>query len=165
MTDTPNSKKPPSPIGDTAANALWGGRFAAGPSAIMERINASIGFDRRLAEQDIAGSQAHAAMLAEQGIISRADADLILDGLQRISEEIASGSFRFKTELEDIHMNVEARLAELIGPAAGRLPTARSTDSAWLRCWVPTCSLAYRAVAPLPTSAGVLGIVRTIAAS
>ena len=139
MTDTPNRKKPPGPAGDSAANALWGGRFAAGPSAIMERINASIGFDRRLAEQDIAGSQAHAAMLAEQGIINRADADLILDGLQRISEEIASGSFRFKTELEDIHMNVEARLAELIGPVAGRLHTARSRNdqvATDFRLWV-----------------------------
>ncbi len=139
MTDTPKTKKSPAPSGETAANALWGGRFAAGPSAIMERINASIGFDRRLAEQDIAGSQAHVAMLAEQGIVSRADADLILEGLQQISEEIASGAFRFKTELEDIHMNVEARLAELIGPAAGRLHTARSRNdqvATDFRLWV-----------------------------
>ena len=139
MTDTPKTKKPSSPAGESAANALWGGRFAAGPSAIMERINASIGFDRRLAEQDIAGSQAHVAMLAEQGIVSRADADAILDGLQRISEEIASGTFRFKTELEDIHMNVEARLAEVIGPAAGRLHTARSRNdqvATDFRLWV-----------------------------
>ena len=139
MTDTPNRKKPPAPPKDTAANALWGGRFAAGPSAIMERINASIGFDRRLADQDIAGSKAHAAMLADQGIISRADADTILDGLHRVSEEIASGAFRFKTELEDIHMNVEARLAELIGPAAGRLHTARSRNdqvATDFRLWV-----------------------------
>ena len=139
MTDTPKTKKPSSPAGDSAANALWGGRFAAGPSAIMERINASIGFDRRLAEQDIAGSKAHVAMLAEQGIVSRADADAILDGLQWISEEIASGTFRFKTELEDIHMNVEARLAEVIGPAAGRLHTARSRNdqvATDFRLWV-----------------------------
>ena len=139
MTDTPKTKKPSSPAGDSAANALWGGRFAAGPSAIMERINASIGFDRRLADQDIAGSKAHVAMLAEQGIVSRADADAILDGLQRISEEIASGTFRFKTELEDIHMNVEARLAEVIGPAAGRLHTARSRNdqvATDFRLWV-----------------------------
>ncbi len=139
MTDTPKTKKPPAPTGDAAANALWGGRFAAGPSAIMERINASIGFDRRLADQDIAGSKAHVAMLADQGIVSRADADRILDGLQRISEEIASGGFRFKTELEDIHMNVEARLAELIGPAAGRLHTARSRNdqvATDFRLWV-----------------------------
>ena len=139
MTDTPKTKKPASPSGESAANALWGGRFAAGPSAIMERINASIGFDRRLADQDIAGSKAHVAMLADQGIVSRADADAILDGLQRISEEIASGGFRFKTELEDIHMNVEARLAELIGPAAGRLHTARSRNdqvATDFRLWV-----------------------------
>ncbi len=138
MTDTPKTKKSAS-APDTAANALWGGRFAAGPSAIMERINASIGFDRRLAEQDIAGSKAHVAMLADQGIVSRADADAILDGLQRISEDIASGTFRFKTELEDIHMNVEARLAELIGPAAGRLHTARSRNdqvATDFRLWV-----------------------------
>ena len=139
MTDTPKTKKPSPPAGDSAANALWGGRFAAGPSAIMERINASIGFDRRLAEQDIAGSRAHVAMLAEQGIVSRADADAILDGLQKISEEIASGTFRFKTELEDIHMNVEARLAEVIGSAAGRLHTARSRNdqvATDFRLWV-----------------------------
>ena len=138
MTDTPKTKKPAAEA-DTTANALWGGRFAAGPSAIMERINASIGFDRRLAEQDIAGSKAHVAMLADQGIVSRADADAILDGLQRISEDIASGTFRFKTELEDIHMNVEARLAELIGPAAGRLHTARSRNdqvATDFRLWV-----------------------------
>ena len=139
MTDTPNAKKPHAPPGGKSANALWGGRFAAGPSAIMERINASIGFDRRLADQDIAGSKAHAAMLSDQGIISRADAEAILDGLHRISEEIASGAFRFKTELEDIHMNVEARLAELIGPAAGRLHTARSRNdqvATDFRLWV-----------------------------
>ncbi len=139
MTDRPNTKKPHAPSGEKSANALWGGRFAAGPSAIMERINASIGFDRRLADQDIAGSKAHAAMLADQGVISRADAEAILDGLQQISEEIASGAFRFKTELEDIHMNVEARLAELIGPAAGRLHTARSRNdqvATDFRLWV-----------------------------
>jgi len=110
------------------ANALWGGRFAAAPSAIMEKINASIGFDKRLYAQDIAGSRAHAAMLARKGIISKKDAAAIDRGLQKILAEIESGKFRFKTALEDIHMNVEARLAELIGPAAGRLHTARSRN-------------------------------------
>jgi len=112
----------------TGANSLWGGRFSAGPSSIMQRINASIGFDRKLWQEDIAGSRAHAAMLAAQGIISAEDAVAITDGLTRIEAEIAEGRFVFKTELEDIHMNVEARLAELIGPAAGRLHTARSRN-------------------------------------
>lgn len=123
MTDTslPNRQA-------SAANQLWGGRFASGPAAIMERINASIDFDRRLATQDIAGSKAHAAMLARQGIITTDDAERIIAGLDRIAEEIATGQFTFKTELEDIHMNVEARLAELIGEPAGRLHTARSRN-------------------------------------
>jgi argininosuccinate lyase len=127
------------PDSPSAANQLWGGRFARGPAAIMERINASIGFDRRLAAQDIAGSKAHAAMLADCGIISREDADRILDGLDRIAEEIARGEFEFKTELEDIHMNVEARLSELIGEPAGRLHTARSRNdqvATDFRLWV-----------------------------
>ena len=122
-----------------AANQLWGGRFASGPSSIMERINVSIGFDQRLAVQDIAGSKAHAAMLARQGIIATADADKIIEGLDRIAQEIADGSFTFKTELEDIHMNVEARLAELIGEPAGRLHTARSRNdqvATDFRLWV-----------------------------
>jgi argininosuccinate lyase len=110
------------------ANQLWGGRFAAGPAAIMERINASIGFDRKLAAQDIAGSRAHAAMLAQQGILSAADARSIDDGLTRVLQEITSGVFPFKVALEDIHMNVEARLAELIGEPAKRLHTARSRN-------------------------------------
>ncbi|MBK3799716.1 argininosuccinate lyase [Azospirillum brasilense] len=107
---------------------MWGGRFARGPAAIMERINASIGFDKRLADQDIAGSKAHAAMLARQGIITQADADAIREGLDRVKEEIDSGAFTFKVELEDIHMNVEARLAELIGEPAKRLHTGRSRN-------------------------------------
>jgi argininosuccinate lyase len=111
-----------------STNQLWGGRFAAGPSAVMQRINASIGFDRKLAAEDIAGSKAHATMLASVGILTREDADAILGGLDRVAEEIAQGTFVFKPELEDIHMNVEARLAELIGEPAGRLHTARSRN-------------------------------------
>lgn len=113
---------------DRAASQMWGGRFARGPAAIMEKINASIGFDKRLADQDIAGSKAHAAMLAHQGIITQADADAIREGLDRVKEEIDSGAFTFKVELEDIHMNVEARLAELIGEPAKRLHTGRSRN-------------------------------------
>jgi argininosuccinate lyase len=111
-----------------SASQMWGGRFARGPAAIMETINASIGFDRRLADQDIAGSKAHARMLAQQGIIQPSDADAIRSGLDRVKEEIDAGTFVFKTELEDIHMNVEARLAELIGEPAKRLHTARSRN-------------------------------------
>jgi len=110
------------------ANRLWGGRFARGPAAIMERINASIGFDRRLYAQDIAASKAHCQMLVRQGIIPAADGEAILAGLDHVLGEIEAGAFVFKTEHEDIHMNVEARLAELIGPAAGRLHTARSRN-------------------------------------
>ena len=107
---------------------MWGGRFASGPDAIMEEINASIDFDRRLYRQDIAASKAHAAMLAKQGIIARDDAARIAHGLDTILSEMDAGKFRFKRALEDIHMNVEARLADLIGPAAGRLHTARSRN-------------------------------------
>ncbi len=110
------------------SNQMWGGRFAAGPSAIMEEINASIGFDKRLYAQDIQGSKAHAAMLAATGIISAEDADKINAGLDTILSEVEAGTFDFKTELEDIHLNIEARLTELIGPAAGRLHTARSRN-------------------------------------
>ncbi|MGE0339182.1 MAG: argininosuccinate lyase [Xanthobacteraceae bacterium] len=109
-------------------NRMWGGRFAAGPDAILEEINASIDFDRHLFAQDIAGSKAHASMLAAQGIITAADADKIAQGLDTILGEIESGKFVFSKQLEDIHMNVESRLAELIGPAAGRLHTARSRN-------------------------------------
>ena len=107
---------------------MWGGRFASGPGAIMQEINASIDFDRRLYRQDIAASKAHAAMLAKQGIISRDDAREIAHGLDTILSEMETGKFRFKRALEDIHMNVESRLAELIGPSAGRLHTARSRN-------------------------------------
>ena len=110
------------------SNKMWGGRFSAGPSAIMEEINASIGFDYRLALQDIEGSKAHAAMLAETGIVSKADAEAIGKGLDSIKREIEAGTFTFSRALEDVHMNIEARLAELIGPAAGRLHTARSRN-------------------------------------
>ena len=110
------------------SNRMWGGRFAAGPDAILEEINASIDFDRHLFAQDIAGSKAHASMLAAQGIITAADADKIAQGLDTILREILDGKFNFSKALEDIHMNVESRLAELIGPAAGRLHTARSRN-------------------------------------
>jgi argininosuccinate lyase len=110
------------------SNKMWGGRFESGPDAVMEEINASIEFDRALYAQDIAASKAHASMLAQQTIISREDADAIAHGLDTILSEIEHGSFDFKRSLEDIHMNIEARLSELIGPAAGRLHTARSRN-------------------------------------
>ncbi|MEQ8481208.1 MAG: argininosuccinate lyase [Hoeflea sp.] len=111
-----------------ASNQMWGGRFASGPDAIMEEINASIDFDRKLYAQDIAGSLAHAAMLAKTGIISVEDCDKISHGLNTILSEIENDGFSFSRRLEDIHMNIESRLAELIGPAAGRLHTARSRN-------------------------------------
>ena len=107
---------------------MWGGRFGSGPDPIMEEINASIDFDRHLYRQDIAASKAHAAMLAKTGIISAQDAKRIAHGLDTILSEIEAGKFTFKRALEDIHMNVESRLSELIGPAAGRLHTARSRN-------------------------------------
>ena len=118
---------------------MWGGRFDSAPDAIMEEINASIGFDKALAPQDIAGSLAHVAMLADAGIVERADADAIAAGLQAIRGEIENGSFAFERSLEDIHMNVEARLASDIGPVAGRLHTARSRNdqvAVDFRLWV-----------------------------
>lgn len=121
------------------SNRMWGGRFSTGPAAIMEEINASIGFDRKLYVQDIEGSKAHAAMLAARGIIAADDAATITEGLDRIKAEIEAGSFTFSRSLEDIHMNVEARLKELIGPAAGRLHTARSRNDQValdVRLWV-----------------------------
>ncbi|WP_370228424.1 argininosuccinate lyase [Cognatishimia sp.] len=113
---------------DKTSNQMWGGRFAAGPDAIMEAINASIGFDQRMAAQDIAGSRAHAAMLAKAGIITDSDAEAIREGLLTVLSEIDSGRFNFSTALEDIHMNVEARLKEIIGEPAGRLHTGRSRN-------------------------------------
>ncbi len=109
-------------------NKMWGGRFADGPDAIMEAINVSIDFDQRLAMQDIAGSRAHAQMLSDCGIISSEDVRQILDGLDKVEQELVNGTFPFRRDLEDIHMNVEARLTDLIGPAAGRLHTARSRN-------------------------------------
>jgi argininosuccinate lyase len=109
-------------------NKMWGGRFKEGPSAIMAEINASIDFDRRLYAQDIAASKAHATMLAKQGIITKSDAKKIRDGLDQVLVEIATGTFKFSKALEDIHLNVESRLKELIGDAAGRLHTARSRN-------------------------------------
>ena len=111
-----------------SSNQMWGGRFAAGPDAIMEAINASIGFDRRMAAQDIAGSRAHAAMLAAAGIVSDSDAEAMREGLLTVLSEIESGEFNFSTALEDIHMNVGARLKEVIGAPAGRLHTGRSRN-------------------------------------
>jgi argininosuccinate lyase len=121
------------------ASSLWGGRFAGGPAEIMRRINASIDFDRRLYAEDIAGSKAHCAMLVAQNILSPEDGAAITAGLDQIRSEIESGSFVFSSELEDIHMNIEARLADLIGPAAGRLHTARSRNdqvATDLRLWL-----------------------------
>jgi argininosuccinate lyase len=110
------------------SNKMWGGRFASGPDEVMEDINASIDFDRKLADADIAGSLAHVAMLAKTGIIAEADAAAISEALVEIRGEIESGNFVFSKALEDIHMNIEARVAALIGPAAGRMHTARSRN-------------------------------------
>ena len=111
-----------------SSNSMWGGRFQSAPAAIMEEINASIGFDKALWRQDIQGSKAHVAMLAQQGIVTDADAKAIADGLDQVASEIEKGDFTFSRSLEDIHMNVESRLAKLIGAAAGRLHTARSRN-------------------------------------
>ena len=135
LTSDASSRNGAATSGDSApaanqggANRMWGGRFDSGPAAIMAQINASIGFDWRLYAQDIAGSRAHCQMLMAQRIISDQDGHAILGGLDTILREIENGAFSFKTELEDIHMNVEARLRELIGDAAGRLHTARSRN-------------------------------------
>ncbi len=125
MTDKP-ANAPANP--QDGANQMWGGRFAAGPDAIMEAINASIGFDQRMASQDIAGSRAHAAMLGATGIVNHKDAEAIRKGLLTVLSEIEGGTFQFSTALEDIHMNVEARLKEIIGEPAGRLHTGRSRN-------------------------------------
>jgi argininosuccinate lyase len=120
-------------------NRMWGGRFAEGSDAVMEEINASIDFDRKLFRQDILASKAHAKMLARQGIIAADDAEKIAAGLDTILREIEAGSFTFSRELEDIHLNIESRLKELIGAAAGRLHTARSRNdqvATDLRLWV-----------------------------
>ena len=139
MSSDLEKKKKAAASADIVPSTMWGGRFAAGPSEIMERINASIGFDRRLYAQDIAASKAHAAMLVRQGIIGQEDGRAIADGLDRILTEIDAGNFTFSAALEDIHMNVEARLKALIGDAAGRLHTARSRNdqvATDFRLWV-----------------------------
>jgi argininosuccinate lyase len=132
VTDAPKRR-------NQSANAQWGGRFAAGPSAIMQEINASIGFDRKLWRQDIRGSVAHAAMLAKVGVISAEDAAAISDGLAAIAHEIETGVFPFDAALEDIHMAIEARLTDRIGDAGRRLHTARSRNdqvATDFRLWV-----------------------------
>jgi argininosuccinate lyase len=118
---------------------MWGGRFSGKPAELMQAINVSIGFDRRLAAQDLEGSRAHAAMLRKVGVLSSEDEAAIQGGLKTIAQEIEAGTFPYREEFEDIHMNVEARLTELIGPAAGRLHTARSRNDQValdLRLWV-----------------------------
>ena len=110
------------------SNTMWGGRFDAKPSQVMEIINESISFDQKLYSQDIRGSKAHAKMLLEVGILTKSEAKKITDGLTKVEKEIESGKFEFKTELEDIHMNVESRLKEIIGDVAGKLHTARSRN-------------------------------------
>ncbi|MEM0899465.1 MAG: argininosuccinate lyase [Pseudomonadota bacterium] len=131
----------------SGSNLMWGGRFASGPSAIMEEINASIGFDKKLYREDIAGSIAHAQMLAACGIISNDDCEKIVEGLNTIKSEIEGGEFQFSSALEDIHMNIENRLRDLIGDAAGRLHTARSRNDQvaldfrmWVRAQLQTTS-------------------------
>jgi len=129
----------PPKTSDPSGHLLWGGRFSAKPDALMQAINISIGFDQRLAAEDLAGSKAHAAMLTAQGIISPEDGEAIQRGLSMIESEIAGGSFPFRDEFEDIHLNVEKRLEELIGEPAGRLHTARSRNDQValdLRLWV-----------------------------
>jgi len=136
---TASSDTPASPDGHQQGQSLWGGRFSAKPSDIMQAINVSIGVDRRLWAQDLKGSRAHCRMLAKQGIIAAADAEAILGGLDAIEAEITGGTFPFRDAYEDIHMNVEARLAELIGESSGRLHTARSRNdqvATDFRLWV-----------------------------
>src|SRR4029450_2864610 len=121
------------------SNTMWGGRYKLGPAEIMEKINAPLGFDRRLYAQDIAGSVAHCNMLVAQGILSAKDGRAIKRGLAKVREESESGRFKFSTKLEDIHFNVEGRLTDLIGPACGRLHTARSRNDQIaldVRLWV-----------------------------
>jgi argininosuccinate lyase len=140
VTQPPDPRDAPgNALRNAEANQQWGGRFAAGPSVVMQEINASIGFDKRLWRQDIQGSLAHAAMLAKVGVISVQDAHAIHGGLEAIAHEIASGAFPFSEALEDIHMNIEARLAERIGEAGKRLHTGRSRNdqvATDFRLWV-----------------------------
>src|SRR5258706_2513944 len=126
-------------VAKSRSNTMWGGRYKLGPAEIMEKINASIGFDRRLYAQDIAGSLAHCDMLVARKILTAKDGLAIKRGLAKVREEIEAGRFKFSTKLEDIHFNVEARLTELIGPAGGRLHTARSRNDQValdVRLWV-----------------------------
>jgi len=136
-----------------STNKMWGGRFEGGPAAAMQDITPSIDFDKRLASQDIAGSRAHVRMLAAQKIIRSADRDAILSGLDAIEKEIESGIFVFRRELEDIHLNIEARLKEIVGDAAGRLHTARSRNdqvATDFRLWVrDACEIAQHLLADL----------------
>ena len=111
-----------------SANKMWGGRFTSSPSEVMEEINASVAYDKRLAPQDIRGSIAHARMLGDAGIITKADVKAIVKGLEGIADEVAADTFEWKTALEDVHMNVESRLRDVIGEPAGRLHTARSRN-------------------------------------
>ena len=124
MSDDTKSERP----SKSAASAMWGGRFAQGPAAVMEAINASINIDQRMAEEDIAGSLAHAAMLGATGVISSDDSATIQRGLEHVRDEIRAGELQWSPALEDVHMNIEARLKEVIGDAAGRLHTARSRN-------------------------------------
>ncbi|MCC6597944.1 MAG: argininosuccinate lyase [Alphaproteobacteria bacterium] len=122
-----------------STNTMWGGRFTEKPASVMEQINASIDIDRRLWRQDITGSRAHCEMLMRQNIIPRQDGEAILNGLTQIEQEIESGAFEFRRDLEDIHMNIESRLKEIIGEAAGKLHTARSRNdqvATDFRIWV-----------------------------
>jgi argininosuccinate lyase len=140
-------------VTDKSANKMWGGRFTMSPAEIMEEINASVGFDKVLAPYDIAASKAHAAMLAQQGIISKDDARKIAAGLDRVLVEIEKGEFTFSRALEDVHMNVESRLRELIGEPAARLHTARSRNDQvatdfrlYVRAWIDSADAALAAL-------------------
>jgi argininosuccinate lyase len=133
--------------------SMWGGRFSAKPDSVMEAINASIDVDKRLAEEDIAGSKAHAAMLGAKGILSAADVEAITAGLDQVLDEIRTGKFQFSKALEDIHMNVESRLKDIIGEPAGRLHTARSRNdqvATDFRLWVKSaCEERYDQIGQL----------------
>jgi argininosuccinate lyase len=140
-------------VTDNSANKMWGGRFRMSPAEVMQEINASVGFDKALAPQDVRASKAHAAMLGEQGIISRADARAIAAGLDRVMGEIERGELAFSTALEDVHMNVESRLRELIGEPASRLHTARSRNDQvatdfrlYVRDWIDGADAALAAL-------------------
>jgi argininosuccinate lyase len=141
------------PVTDKSANKMWGGRFKASPARVMEEINASVGFDKALAPYDIRASKAHAAMLSEQGIISKEDARKIAAGLDRVMAEIDSGAFQFSRALEDVHMNVESRLKEVVGEPAARLHTARSRNDQvatdfrlYVRAWIDDADAALAAL-------------------